>query len=106
MLYTLLYLSKTSYSLPTVTPKHLQDELIFYFCFRLFATFSMINATPHQLRKGETKFDTCKDLDDVNPLVVTVNPDPLISYNSANFTVSGKLSENYITAAGRNLSWN
>ncbi|RGB38465.1 hypothetical protein C1646_665413 [Rhizophagus diaphanus] len=54
----------------------------------------MINAIPHQLRKGETKLDACKDLDDVDPLVVTVNPDPL----PANFTVFGKLSENYITA--------
>ncbi|PKY47877.1 hypothetical protein RhiirA4_463267 [Rhizophagus irregularis] len=64
------------------------------FAFILFATFSIINAVPHQFRKRETAFYECGTSD---PLHVIVSPDPPVSEQPATYTVSSTLS-NDITA--------
>ncbi|PKY43027.1 hypothetical protein RhiirA4_508191 [Rhizophagus irregularis] len=62
----------------------------FIFVFILLATFSMVNAIPHQLRKGKIKFHSCMSKTDI--IDVTVKPDSIVSEYPANYTASGKLS--------------
>jgi hypothetical protein len=68
----------------------------FIFAIILLATFSMINAVPHQLRKRATGFNPCP-IGGVDPLTVTINPDPAVSEKPETYTVSGTLSKD-ITA--------
>ncbi|GBC17523.2 uncharacterized protein OCT59_003726 [Rhizophagus irregularis] len=60
----------------------------------LVATFSMINAVPHQLRKRETKFGPCG----AESLTVNIVPDPPVSEKPVTYTGSGTLKFNNIIA--------
>lgn len=63
----------------------------FILVFILFAAFSMINAAPHQFRKRTTTFNPCP-VEGVDPVSVSISPDPPVSGQPDTYTVSGTLS--------------
>ncbi|RIB16275.1 hypothetical protein C2G38_1522303 [Gigaspora rosea] len=71
-----------------------REIMNFIFVFSLFAIL-IINAAPFQLNKRSTIFDKCSEFFDfVN---ATMNPDPLISEQNAEFHVFGTLTNHNIT---------
>ncbi|GBC04779.1 hypothetical protein RclHR1_05870003 [Rhizophagus clarus] len=57
----------------------------------------MINAVPHQFRKRTTTFNPCP-VEGVDPLTVSISPDPPVSGKTETYTVSGTLTKGDITA--------
>nr|CAG8633764.1 7122_t:CDS:1 [Entrophospora candida] len=68
----------------------------FIFAFLLLATLSMVvNAIPHQLLKRTTSFNKCPPLPSGKQpplLTVVLSPDPVVTGQTDNFTISGTLS--------------
>uniref|UniRef100_A0A1D1YNV8 Putative Lon protease n=1 Tax=Anthurium amnicola TaxID=1678845 RepID=A0A1D1YNV8_9ARAE len=71
----------------------------FIFAFILLATFSMVNATPHQFRKRGSLFNACSTTQatqantlSFNSFNVTINPDPLVAGAVESFNVFGTLN--------------
>src|SRR4051794_20905558 len=73
------------------------------FVFILLATFSMVNAIPHNLLKRDpTIFGACPPIPKVPTqpiqLAVTISPNPVVPGQSDSFTASGKFPVDLTTS--------
>src|SRR5207244_1300260 len=79
----------------TKNPSYLHKEIMnrnLIFAFILLATLFMVNAVPHQLFKRGTTFNPCP-LTGVDPLTVSINPDPPVAGKPEKFKVGGTLAK-------------